>query len=484
MSSNQPVKWFSRALDELLSTERPRTATGQEWLGILNSLQQKGRVKKEELNTLGIPDLLGGDNASRRFDRDQFEVLRDRLPEVNTFTLDQEPLNAGQERELSQLESRLNPARPFNPQTARAPLSEREMQRYHDLMTQSSRAKKWGGYSILRTPGAENYRENVLWSPQALKDWESLDPNHFSEIRSYDPLTMGRGEEGLRQIAWNRMQDWEHPDVGALSLVDEMQSLRHDPTQDKFYHNMEYNGPILPTGEPMYRWAGNESDAQGNRVDRQRELFDALGDWSDLSPYSQYVMKGTHEGPLVTASNSNGLPFGGTGYAPFQKEWPTLVLRQALWEAANKAVNKGVPVNLGAVSGLAQQGRYPGLGQRRINVYDSMIPDIMRKEAVRLGQDPKTAFRTIENGVPRYSLNRMEGDDLVPIEPAQKDLQGPFRPDFQSYYAAPLNVLTLSPKTGEDILKKGLPLFQKGGSIKANQISQEMRNLRAGIRPR
>lgn len=483
MSSSQPVKWFSRALDELLSTERPRTATGQEWLGILNSLQQKGRVKKEELTTLGVPDLLGGENASRRFNRDQFEVLRDRLPEVNTYTLDREPLNSGQQRELLQLESRLNPARPFNPQTARAPLSEREMQRYHDLMAQSSRAKKWGGYESLRTPGAENYRENILWSPQALKDWESLDPNHFSEIRSYDPLTMGRGEEGLRQIAWNRMQDWEHPDVGALQYLDEIQSLRHDPTPDKFYHNMEYNGPILPTGEPLYRWAGNESDADGNRVNRQQELFEALGDWSDLSPYSQYIMKGTHEGPLVTTSGDNGLPFGGVGYAPFQKEWAPLVFRQALWEAANSAVDKGRPVNLGAISGMGQRARYgPTLSQRRLNVYDSTIPDIMRKEASRLQNDPKTAFRTIESGVPRPMFDPFAEGAVPPFEP--ENFQGPLRPNFPSHYTAPLNLLTLAPKTGEDILKKGLPLWKKGGSIKANQISQEMRNLRTGIRPR
>lgn len=175
---------------------------------------------------------------------------------------------------------------------------------------------KYGSeYSLAGAP-EDAYKELVLHSPWA----EDLakDPSHYTEIPG-----------GSKNIAWLRFHNREHPDVGNLFHLDELQSNRHQIGQREGYK----------TNPRSSKYIENE-DYQ-------------------LSPAAPD--------------------------APFKKDWPSLGVRRALIEAAQN--------NSDAFSwtpGELQQQRWQNsAGEGTQRFYDKTLPNILRKELEQHGVKPE-----------------------------------------------------------------------------------------------
>ena len=334
--TERPIKWFSRALDEIRNADM-RGGTGENWMGLLNSLQQKGRVKNAELDYLGLNRL----DPSKRYTKDSFDEMEGWLPTVNRVI-------AGQDF-------------PGNPRPGRPTKI------------------LYDKYPSYRSPYSSNYREHVLWSPEADRD-SDFDADHFGL----------HGPEG-QQLGWLRMQDT---------------GLRH---------NEEYNlkSPLTLLDE----------------IQTQR-----------------------------------------TEDSPFPKDWQNLLFRAGLWDAADRD-NSG----LAAVTSAEQKRRWGKIGNPVTTLYDSQFPKFGKSELSRLGGDPES-FTTHPSIDPAAGQGQEWADRVAlhRLQAAQNYQRDPFPPHSS------LNVMPLDNQLKDRVLTQGLPLWKKGGSIKASQISQEMNNLRMG----
>lgn len=326
------IKWFSRALDEIRNAPM-RADTGTNWMGLLNSLQQKGRVKNVELDYLGLNRL----DPDKRYTKDSFDDLEGYLPIVNRVI-------AGQDF-------------PGNPR----PWPTRVL---------------YENYPSFRSPYNRNYREHVLWSPEADRD-SGFNADHFGY----------HGPEG-EQLGWLRMQD-SGSDV----------NLRQG-----------FDTPVTVLDE----------------VQTQR-----------------------------------------TEDSPFTKDWQNLLFRAGLWDAADRD-NSG----LAAVTSAEQKRRWNKTGKSINKLYDELFPKFAKNELTRLGGDPSTFAN-----LPSWEPNRTAHEEFQRLRASQNWMRDPY-PDYPS-----LNLMPLDNKLKDKILTQGLPLWKKGGSIKADQITQEMSNLRMGRRP-
>jgi hypothetical protein len=157
-----------------------------------------------------------------------------------------------------------------------------------------------------------------------------------------------------------------------------------------------------------------------------------------------------------------------TDDSPFPKEWPNLLFRAGLWDAADRD-NSG----LAAVTSVEQKRRWNKTGKSTDRLYDELFPKFAKNELTRLGGDPSTF-----TNLPSWEPNLTEGQRIMRVRASQNWMRDPY-PDYPS-----LNLMPLDNRMKDLILTQGLPLWKKGGSIKASQISQNMQNLRAGLRPR
>jgi len=338
--TEQPIKWFSRALNEIRNADM-RAGTGENWMGLFNSLQQKGRVKNTELDYLGLNRL----DPSQRYTKDSFDEMEGWLPTVNRVI-------AGQDF-------------PENPRPGRPT------------------KVLYENYPSYRTPYGRNYREHVLYSPEADRD-DGFDYNHFGN----------HGPEG-QQLGWLRMQD---------------SGISHGNR-----HGVIYPFTIL-------------DEVQSNRTED----------------------------------------------SPFNKDWQNLLFRAGLWDAADRD-NSG----LAAVTSAEQKRRWGRTGTSTDKLYDTLFPKFAKNELTRLGGDPGS-LTVHPSWDPALGTDPVRSAQvrLRRLQAAQNQERNP-HPDHPT-----LNVMPLDNRLKDLILTQGLPLFQKGGSIKTAQISQNMQNLRTGIRPR
>lgn len=214
---------------------------------------------------------------------------------------------------------------------------------------------KYGSEHSLAGAPEENYKELVITTPWA--DDLARDSAHFTEVPG-----------GSKNIAWLRFHNREHPDVGNLFHLDELQSKRHQMGQRKGYredlsylkekaNNLFKNNPIDPDND----WRLSTADRLTNSELSAREMYDEI---------ERLINKNRELVP--------GAPFKGDN-------WKNLGLRRAVLEAANSNADA-----FSWTAGKMQEQRWSGNAGEGINrMYDKYIPNQLMKDLKEHGVTPQ-----------------------------------------------------------------------------------------------
>ena len=235
---------------------------------------------------------------------------------------------------------------------------------------------KYGSeYSLSGAP-EDAYEELVLHSPWA--DKLASDPSHYTDVPGGD-----------QNIGWLRYNLRKLEDDNNLFHLDELQSARHQAGQRSGYRS-----------EGM-----SDLDEQNLRMlqerafDRLRELdylgFDTQGealgnimrhdDWLQRWPVDNDIqaieLQNWRNQSLAAQKKRQAM----TPDAPFKKNWPELLARRALLEAAEKEANL-----FSWTPGRLQQQRWgDAAGEGTERFYDKTLPNILHKELKAHGVLPE-----------------------------------------------------------------------------------------------
>lgn len=345
-------KWFSTLRQAIENAPQEKMPFGQ-WL---NYLKNRPGVKAEEMEyTLGRmgEDILKKDEVVPK--RNLLEAFDTSDVPVQELYLGN-PLTRGERTKLNELET--NELGDLQWESGDAD----EFYRLHGKRTKASAGSpKYGDQAATRLPGeSSDYREIVVTSPRAEAD-EGIPTSHFGP----DPTGKGMKTSIKRgqQIGWLRGDVRELQDGSRAFHVDEFQS---DPAQR-----------ALKKG-----WnRGKQSDEITQielRADQNRWVFtDALNDpthpgHADALRYQELERQG-HK------ANHSGVPD-----RPWKKDWPKLLFRRALWEAAQEDAD-----HLTWTTADTQAQRWGGARVGRDRLYEETIPKIAAEEAKRLGLTPE-----------------------------------------------------------------------------------------------
>jgi len=255
-----------------------------------------------------------------------------------------------------------------------------ELNSGHQKLKESKLPKYPDEYSL---PGdATNYREIAVTSPRA--EWDpNISEGHFGPGGHMRPEPDWQDKKAGQQIGWIRGDVRKLDDGSRAFHVDEFQS---DPAQR-----------ALKKG-----WnRGKQSDEITQielRADQNRWVFtDALNDpthpgHADALRHQELERQG-HK------ANHSGVPD-----RPWKKDWPKLLFRRALWEAAQEDAD-----HLTWTPAEIQQKRWGRAQLGRDRLYEETIPKIAAEEAKRLGL-PKEAVGEVKGGSGKAS--EAEFDDL------------------------------------------------------------------------
>lgn len=467
-----PPKWYS-VLERAIENAPQSKATLDQWMGYLRN---RPGVKPEEIEyTLGSKAKNGGildlDIGSQSVTR--AELLKEFSPVPVQELYHGNPLTRSERSRIRELDEAENPfTDKFKPQTPE------ETDEHYRLIGKRDKAgagkPKYEDRPGTRLPGeSSDYREIVVTSPRAQPD-ASISPSHFGP--------QGRAPDATKrsqQIGWIRGDVRKLDDGSRAFHVDEFQS---DPAQR-----------ALKKG-----WnRGKQSDEITQielRADQNRWVFtDALNDpthpgHADALRHQELERQG-HK------ANHSGVPD-----RPWKKDWPKLLFRRALWEAAQEDAD-----HLTWTPAEIQQERWGGARLGRDRVYDEVIPKIAADEAKRLGL-PKEAVgearapgqskwnneveeqlmgRIPPDGDPRevanelYEFLKERGVDMNRWAGAVREIEqaSPDSAGFEAMFLAEkilsgevstdgktrLYSLKLTPEVRKKILSEGLPTFVGAG---------------------
>lgn len=368
-------KWFSTLRQAIENAPQEKMPFGQ-WL---NYLKNRPGVKAEEMEyTLGRmgEDILKKDEVVPK--RNLLEAFDTSDVPVQELYLGN-PLTREERTKLNELET--NELGDLQWESGDAD----EFYRLHGKRTKASAGSpKYRDQAATRLPGeSSDYREIVVTSPRAEAD-EGIPTSHFGP----DPTGKGMKTSIKRgqQIGWLRGDVRELQDGSRAFHVDEFQS---DPAQraltkgwkgskisghaDLIKQRDEVLGPQLD--QAMEDWkemhgtrfpwhlAPEELDADG------RALMDMRNRYHQLE---KQIGDEAHK-------ERNAVPD-----RPWKKDWPKLLFRRALWEAAQEDAD-----HLTWTTADTQAQRWGGARVGRDRLYEETIPKIAAEEAKRLGLTPE-----------------------------------------------------------------------------------------------
>lgn len=352
-------KWFSTLRQAIENAPQEKMTIGQ-WRGYLKN---KPGIKPEELEyTFGgkgddIFDLgINDQPATRRgmletFDKNDVPVQE--LYQGNPLTrAERTKFNELETNELGDLQWESGDADEFY--------------RLHGKRTKASAGSpKYGDQAATRLPGeSSDYREIVVTSPRAEAD-EGIPTSHFGP----DPTGKGMKTSIKRgqQIGWLRGDVRELQDGSRAFHVDEFQS---DPAQR-----------ALTKG-----WKTSDEELRAEAGDLVRQLRQ-----KDIGPGDYSTVLADPEDPdyrlverVLELHGKMGKNSAAVPDRPWKKDWPKLLFRRALWEAAQEDAD-----HLTWTTADTQAQRWGGARVGRDRLYEETIPKIAAEEAKRLGLTPE-----------------------------------------------------------------------------------------------
>lgn len=383
-------RWFS-PLQRAIENAPQAKATLDQWIGYLRN---RPGIKAEEIEySLGGKAKDGGildlDIGSAPLTKEELLRAIDPIP-VDELYLGN-PLTREERGRLRELEDQENPFtetyREFTPD---------ELDEYYSLIGKSNKgragAPKYKDQPATRLPGeSSDYREIVVTSPRAESD-PSISPAHFGPTH-YNARPSGEGPSGKdtkasQQIGWLRGDVRELDDGSRAFHVDEFQS---DPAQRalKKGWKKEMTGAETDAARKELKRLKTKLEEKSVDPNNPQEIrLHASGAYGD-EDLMQMAMRVEELRGLIEMGNS------GTGIPdrPWKKDWPKLLFRRALWEAAQEDVDA-----LTWTTADTQSRRWGGARIGRDRLYEEQIPKIAAEEAKRLGLMPDAVGQTTTTG--------------------------------------------------------------------------------------